>query len=80
MAYRTLSEDHEHDLDSLAIILEHFSDAYLDFDAEPHIDEVAELSSWARTLFEFGAQLEQHYGAKQTKLMFAMAWRQVKEG
>lgn len=79
MTYCDISGDHEHDLDSLVLIMGHFNDAYLDYDLEPHLDEVAEMSSWTRTLMAFGSAMEEEYGASATKQMFGRAWKLARE-
>jgi hypothetical protein len=80
MSYRELSGSPDHDLDSLIVILEHFSSAYGDFDAGPTVDEVAEVTSWTQCLFYFGTLLEEEYGEDRTKKMFRAAWREVRAG
>jgi hypothetical protein len=69
--------DSEADQQKLTDLLRHFRDAYLDFDIEPHIDEVAEMSAWTRSVFEFGTRLEAEYGFKTTKAMFSRSWQEA---
>lgn len=71
--------DMEEDLDSLVLMLRRVNDAFSDFCAEPHVDEVSELSMWTRTLFDFGSHLETQYGALRCKQMFGAAWREVRQ-
>lgn len=75
-----INGDREVDIQALTDLLRHFNDAYLDFEAEPHIDEVAEMSAWMRSVFEFGVKLEAEYGVMDTKRMFIRAWEEVRSG
>jgi len=78
MTYLALSGDQEHDTESLAVLLTHLSDAYLDFDACPDVDEVSEVSSWANCVMRFGSLLEDMYGRQGTRDIFERAWEVVK--
>lgn len=73
-----LNYDRESDQQSLTDLLLHFRNSYLDFDAEPHPDEVAEMSAWTRSVFEFGTKLEAEYGIVATKAMFVRSWEEVR--
>jgi hypothetical protein len=75
-----LSGDIENDLEALILVLGHFQEAYADFDAEPHIDEVGELSMWTRELMAFFDKLENEYGSRKAKAILARAWEEVKSG
>jgi hypothetical protein len=74
-----LSGDPHYDQDSLTVIVGKFLEAYIDFDIDPHVDEVAEVSMWSRELLSFATKLEQGYGKSATKAMLARSWREVRE-
>lgn len=70
--------DMDQDLESLVLMLRGVNNAFLDFCKEPHVDEVAELSMWTRTLFDFGTRLEDQYGPLRCKQLFGAAWEDVR--
>lgn len=77
MTYRPTGDPHV-DKDNLVLILEKFQAAYIDFDVEPHPDEVAELSSWTAELHRSSAGLEDYYGTLQAKAIIARAWEEIR--
>lgn len=70
----------QEDYDTLLAIIGRFHDAYQDFDAEPHADEVAELSMWTRELMTYASSLEDRYGFDVTKRLMGRAWQEIKGG
>lgn len=77
MTHRLTGDPHV-DKDNLVLVLEKFQAAYDDFNAEPHPDEVAELSSWTAELHRYTAGLEDHYGTLQSQAIVARAWQEVR--
>lgn len=77
MGYRVVG-DPQTDKDNLVLVLDRFQQAYQDFDAEPHPDEIGELSSWSSEALRLMAAIEDYYGTEGAKDIARRAWEEVK--